>query len=118
MIIRELVSRMVRGRGPAVQVQRRVMPYWQERGWIQSGNSYRGTYQTEFGAFLGRAEQRGSQFFRFYIQDPPSAVLGGAHAACFIDQGGGRYEVHMGRMPGDVSSGIITLERLLRESFN
>ena len=51
--IRNLLSRIVRGHGPAVSVQRRQIPYWQERGWQQRGNTYTGAYQTRHGAFAG-----------------------------------------------------------------
>jgi hypothetical protein len=37
--IRDLLSRVVRGRGPTVEVQRRELPYWQERGWSRNGNN-------------------------------------------------------------------------------
>ena len=35
--IREIFSRLVRGHGPAITVQRRQIPYWQERGWTHAG---------------------------------------------------------------------------------
>ena len=38
--LRYLVSRLVRGQGPAVPVERQQIPYWQERGWTRKGNTY------------------------------------------------------------------------------
>ena len=56
--IREFFSRV--GRGPQskpVPVERRQIPYWQERGWTRQGNQYAGSYQTPYGAFQGWIEQ-------------------------------------------------------------
>src|ERR1700730_14350941 len=36
--LRNLFSRVVRGQAPVTQVQRRQIPYWQERSWIVEGN--------------------------------------------------------------------------------
>ena len=55
--IRDLVSRVVRGRGPLLSVERRQIPYWQERGWTRNGNAYSGTYQTPYAAFYGHIEE-------------------------------------------------------------
>src|ERR1039458_3421107 len=52
--IREMLSRLVRGHGPATVVQRRQIPYWQERGWTHQNNTYTGSYQTPYGAFSGQ----------------------------------------------------------------
>lgn len=63
--IRELLTRMVRGQGPLEVVQRRQIPYWQERGWVRDGNRYSGSYQTRYGAFRGSIEQHGNHHFDF-----------------------------------------------------
>jgi len=34
-----------------------------------------------------------------------------------VDRGDGWYLVHMGRQPKDLSSGIITIERLISEAY-
>ena len=36
--LRDLVSRVVRGQGPVIPVQRQQIPYWQERDWTRKGN--------------------------------------------------------------------------------
>jgi hypothetical protein len=115
--IRQLLSRMARGRIPAIRVQRQQVPYWRQQGWIRSGGRYNGNYQTAYGAFQGYAEQRGPHFFRFYILHPPDALSRHSHWACFISRGGGSYEIHLARQPADISSGIISIERLLTEAF-
>jgi len=55
--IREMFSRLIRGRAPAISVQRREIPYWQERGWVQRGREYTGFYRTRYAAFEGSIEQ-------------------------------------------------------------
>jgi hypothetical protein len=52
--LRDLISRAVRGRGPAVSVERQQVPYWQERGWKQSGNTYTGFVPDALRGVLGR----------------------------------------------------------------
>lgn len=114
--LRQLWQRF-RGHAPALKVRRQEIPYWQERGWARSGNRYTGNYQTRRGAFQGYAEQRGPSFFRFYILHPPEQLSRHSHWACFIDRGGGTYEIHLSRQPADVGSGILVIERLLSEAL-
>src|ERR1035438_9811768 len=67
--IREMFSRMVRGHGPATVVQRRQIPYWQERGWTHQGQNYIGSYQSPYVAFSGQiTEHRGGHIdFWLYL---------------------------------------------------
>jgi hypothetical protein len=115
--IRELLSRMVRGHGPTVQVERRVLPYWQERGWSHNGNTYMGRYQTQHGAFLGEIVQHSGNRIEFFLHEPSEQIQRHSHWACFQHRGNRWYLVHMGRRPADVSSGIITIERLITEAY-
>lgn len=129
MHIRILGTRTVpptlRGRGTprpqaprrAERVARREIPYWRERGWILQGNVYHGTYQTAHGGFRGMIEDRGWSDLRFYMFEPPDAVRQSSHWACFQARGKKGYYVHMGTRPNDVGSGILTIERLISESF-
>lgn len=115
--MRELISRMVRGHGPTVKVERRVIPYWQERGWTQDGNRYTGSYRTGRGSFFGYADEQSRGHFRFFIFQPPREMEGHSHWTCFQNRGDGWFEVHMARMPRDVSSGIMSIERILHEAL-
>ncbi len=115
--IRELVSRLVRGHGPSVQVERRVIPYWQERGWTREGDHYTGSYRTVHGSFFGFADEPSRGYFRFYMYQPPGAMQRHSHWTCFQNRGDGWYEVHMARQPRDVSSGIMSIERILHEAL-
>ena len=115
--ILELFSRIIRRPAEVVRIERRQTPYWTERGWVQNGREYLGAYQTPYGAFCGKVIQRGAGQLRFYIQDPPEELKRHSHWTCFVNRGGNTYEVHMGRMPADASSGIMTIERLLVEAI-
>jgi len=114
---REVFSRWVRGHGPSVVVQRREIPYWQERGWTRHGNEYAGSYQTPHAAFYGRIEESRSGHITFYLHNPSREIQASSHWACFVPRGGGWFMVHMARRPKDVSSGIITIERVITEAY-
>ena len=107
----------LRGPRPTPEViQRREQPYWLERGWLRRGDNYTGNYQTRYGSFRGLVEQRGSEL-RFYMFDPSKEVRQGSHWACFQDRGDNLFHVHMSHRPTDVSSGIISIERLIANAF-
>jgi hypothetical protein len=115
--IRETLSRAVRGRGPAVPIERHQIPYWQERGWRPDGTNYTGSYQTPYAAFQGWIEQERSGQFNFYIYNPSREIREHSHWTCFQHRGNDWYLIHMGRQPRDVGSGIMTVERLISEAY-
>lgn len=112
-----MFSRLVQGHGPTITVHRRQIPYWQERGWIHRGNEYTGAYQTPYASFQGRIEEEWSGRLKFYLHHPSAEIRRHSHWTCFIPQGKDCYLVHMARRPKDVSSGIITIERLITEAY-
>lgn len=114
--IREIFSRMVRGRGDMITVQRREIPYWRERGWTRQGNRYTGSYQTAYAAFQGSIEEERFGRISFYLYRPSQQIQNCSHWVCFAPRGNDWYLVHMARRPKDVSSGIITIERLITEA--
>jgi hypothetical protein len=115
--IRDLLSRVVRGRSPIVSVERRRIPYWQERGWVRERTGYRGNYQTDRAVFCGYATEHPGGQFSFYLYRPSEQIASHSHWVCFTPTGEGWYLVHMGRQPHDVSSGILTVERLISEAY-
>jgi predicted acyl esterase len=115
--IREMLSRVVRGRGPAEPIQRREIPYWQEHGWKRTGNVYEGAFQTPYAAFQGWIEQQRSGHIDFFLYNPSREIQNHSHWTCFQHRGNDWYLVHMGREPRDVSSGILTIERLITEAY-
>jgi hypothetical protein len=112
-----LFSRVVRGQTPAIPVQRREIPYWQEHGWTLAGNVYTGSYQTPYGAFQGWIEQERSGHINFFLYHPSTEIRQHSHWTCFQHRGSDWYLIHMGREPKDVSSGIITIERLIKDAY-
>lgn len=98
-------------------IRRREEPYWQERGWTRQGNTYYGTYQTPYGSFPGIVEDRGWNDLRFYLSDPPPSLRQSSHWTCFQPRGDKGFHVHMAQRPTDVSSGILTIERLIADAF-
>jgi hypothetical protein len=115
--IREMLSRLVRGHGPATVIQRRQIPYWQERGWTQTGNRYTGAYQTPYAAFQGWIEQYRFGQIDFFLYLPSDEIRRHSHWACFQHRGNDWYLIHMGKEPKDVGSGIMTIERLITEAY-
>jgi len=115
--IREIFSRLVRGHGPAIFVRRREIPYWAERGWTRTGNTYTGTYHTPYASFHGRIEEGWSGSLDFFLYHPSREIERCSHWSCFVPRGDGWYLVHMARRPKDASSGIITIERLITEAY-
>ena len=115
--LREMFSRVMRGHGPSIPVERRQIPYWQERGWTLQGREYSGSYQMPYGAFQGWIEQERSGHLNFYLYNPSPEIRRHSHWTCFQHRGNDWYLVHMGRQPKDVSSGIITIERLITEAY-
>jgi hypothetical protein len=115
--IRELFSRLVRGHGPTILVQRRQIPYWQERGWTLQGHTYTGSYQTPYASFSGQITEHRGGHTDFWLYMPADEIRRHSHFTCFQHRGDDWYLVHMARMPKDVSSGIITIERLITEAY-
>ena len=115
--IRELFSRVVRGQGPSTVVQRRQIPYWEERNWTRQGNTYNGSYQTPYGAFWGQITEHRGGHIDFMVYAPSNEIRSHSHWVCFQHRGNDWYLVHMAKQPKDVSSGIITIERLITEAY-
>jgi hypothetical protein len=115
--IREIISQVMRGHAPTVRVERREIPYWRERGWTRDGNRYTGSYQTPYAAFQGSIEETWSGSCNYFLYNPSREIQTCSHWACFVPRESGWYMVHMARRPKDVSSGIITIERLITEAY-
>ena len=115
--IRDIFSRVVRGHAPSIFIRRREIPYWQERGWTRDGHRYTGSYQTAHAAFQGWIEEERFGRINFHLYNPSAQIRSGSHWACFAPRGNDWYLVHMARRPKDVSSGILTIERLITEAY-
>ena len=115
--VREFVSRVVRGQRPSIPVQRRQIPYWQEHGWTRQGPTYTGSYQTPYVALWGQIIEHRGGHIDFLLYAPTREIREHSHWTCFQHRGNDWYLVHMAKQPKDVSSGIITIERLITEAY-
>lgn len=115
--IRDMISRVVRGQAPTTVIQRRQIPYWQEHGWTRRGNTYNGSYQSPYAAFWGEITEHRGGHIDFLLYNPSVEIRRHSHWVCFQHRGVDWYLVHMAKQPRDVSSGIITIERLITESY-
>ena len=91
--------------------------YWQENGWHRVGNQYRGFYQTKYGKWRGVIIENYRNNHYFCIFMPPAILKKSSHWECFVYRGDGLYLVHFSQKPKDISSGILTIEQLITETF-
>ena len=70
-------------------------------------------YQTGYGSFQGLIEDRGQGYLQFYMFDRPQEVRNCSNWQCFQPRGRKGFLVHMATRPWDVSSGILTIERII-----
>ena len=96
-------------------------PYWRLQGWqrVVFGYSpgYRGYYRTPYGSYSGEIRGEDGEGLYYFILNPPKQLRDHRHWVCFTYQGRGRYHVHFTKKPKDIDSGIVEMERLIRESF-
>ena len=93
------------------------IPYWQESNWIKTGNTFRGTFKTDYGSWRGLVERNYKDDYSFYIFEPPQQLKDSDHGQCFTDKGKGRFMIHFSEKPENVDSGIITIESVIAEAF-
>ena len=98
-------------------VPRRQIPYWQEHGWTEWDNVYTGSYQTRYAAFFGHIAAHRGGHIDFLLYNPSGEIRSHSHWTCFQHRGNDWYLVHMVKQPKDVSSGIMTIERLITEAY-
>jgi hypothetical protein len=115
--IREFFSRVAPRRSTPIKIERQAVPYWQQQGWTHNGQIYEGSYQTPYGAFRGYVLQRSAREIEFSLYQPSNEIRGCSHWPCFQHVGNEWYAVHMARRPADVSSGILSIERLIVEAY-
>jgi len=101
-------------------VKRDTTPYIERQGWKRSNGFYpvtwQGWYRTRGGSWEGKITA--STPPQFYIYKPPEALTTKhSHKACFHRRSDGWCDVHFRIIPGDLSSGIIKLERILYEAY-
>jgi len=110
-------SRVIITHRNPIEIKRAQVPYWQERGWQRNSGIYRGYYRTYYGSFKGEIRHLYNHTFDFYIFNPPKELEKHKHWVCFRYQGKNKYLLHFAKKPQDVSSGIMAMERLIKEAF-
>ncbi len=98
-------------------VERKEIPYWQERGWKPSDDLFEGYFRTRYGSWRGKAEVSPAGNVKMYICEPPKQLKEHDHWVCFNKRPKGWYFIHtVGRLK-DVSAGIMQVEQILNEAF-
>jgi hypothetical protein len=107
-------------------VKRLEPPYWRQQGWqravLDFCPGYKGYYRTLYGSYPGEIKEEDTEGYDFFILKPPEQLMNHPHWICFTYQGKDlqerdRYHIHFKKKPRDIDSGIIAIERLIRESF-
>ena len=105
-------------------IKRKSDSYWKERGWRMSylkslfyrRKVYIGQYKTKYASFKGEFTEG-----NYFIFGPSQEILRGPHGACFTPVksffNSQKYIIHLNPDPGDLSSGIASVERAIVESF-
>jgi hypothetical protein len=100
-------------------IRRSPKTYLSQQGWkrvfLPSGSEWQGYYRTRWVSVKGRVAASNPP--RFYICNPPENLKRHSHWSCFSSQGNGWYSVHFRRMPTDLDSGVMEIERIIGESM-
>lgn len=103
--------------GPNV-IKRAEIPYWRQRGWRMISGKYRGHYSTGDKSFKGEATISNSGRVELFIFNPPDCLRKHPHWHCFIKKLDGRFFIHNNKNGTfDLSSGIMDVERILKEAL-
>ena len=101
-------------------IRRSADRYLTQQGWrlapVGYGREWQGYYRTRYGSFKGRVVASSTPP-GFYVYKPPAKLSSHSHSACFTSQGNGWHSVHFRRVPKDIDSGVIAIERILYESM-
>lgn len=97
---------------PREIVERARLSYLAERGWVPHGQSYRGQFRTNGGAWHGEVGLKDREL-QFFILDPPNEVHCGPHRDCFFHIGKNWWLVHFREKPTSPDDGIMAMEHLL-----
>ncbi len=91
-----------------------------QRGWIQNGDTYKGYYRTNYGAWKGEIIRRGDKY-KVYVINPPITQLKKhpEKSPCVHLINSKRAEVDLHTQPKnkDVGAIILYVEKLIVESF-
>jgi hypothetical protein len=101
-------------------IRRNPHRYLTQQGWrpaLLGGSEWQGYYRTRYGSFKGRVVAI-TPSPSFYVYKPPEKLKSShPHKLCFTSQGNGWHSVHFWRVPKDIDSGVMAIERILYESM-
>jgi len=104
-----------------ITIKRSPKTYLRQQGWSLTNwginPEWQGYYRTRYGSFKGRVVASSASPL-FYVYKPPEKLRCHKHWSCFTDQTNGWYSIHFRRMPKDVDSGVMEIERIICESMN
>ena len=99
------------------EVFREPGSYWEDKGWLRSGDTYVGYFGTNGRRFPGVITWHGNGLDKCFIRNPPQELWGHEHASCFCYMGDDTYAVHFSRCPQNVDGTIMSVERVLEEAI-
>jgi hypothetical protein len=100
-------------------VPRDSNPLWYIRGWRREGNKYFGFFQTGRRRWGGELLEISPGNYQVFIENAPSAVLAGAHRACFhqdFSRSHGAtvvHRIHQSPAPRSPEEAIHAVEKIL-----
>jgi hypothetical protein len=101
-------------------IRRNPDRYLKQQGWtpalLGKVTQWQGYYRTRYGGFKGRVVASASPP-SFYVYKPPEKLKRHSHWSCFSNQGNGWHSVHFKRVPKDLDSGVMAIERIINESM-
>jgi hypothetical protein len=119
----KVISRQPSSISEGKLIKRKSDCYWKEKGWkisylkslLYLRKVYVGAYKTRFRSFRGEFAEG-----NYFIFGPSEEILEGPHGACFTPVRSlffvHKYKIHFIPKPGDLSSGIASVERTIVES--
>jgi hypothetical protein len=99
-----------------ILVEKVPEPYWRERGWAKVGEEYVGFYKTRLAVCDGKIRVSPAGYCTIYIYNPPASVRKHPKWICFHRAKGGWYRVNTVTECCDVSSAILEVEKIIKES--
>lgn len=96
-------------------VRRQSRPLWQEKGFMQRGNSVEGYIRARTRAYRCCVLHPFSTQAEFHVEHVPREVLSGPHGACFSEVSRDLFRVHFSPWP-DLDTGLLRIEQTFREA--
>jgi hypothetical protein len=108
-----------------IVIPRDRQSYIDKQGWrltsLNGTPQLEGWYRSRYGSYFGFIRNLDSIKPSFFIKDPPPELTNDPwHGNCFTlrpELGSGVHSIHFKTLPGDLSSGVLNIERTINEAF-